>query len=93
VIENSKKLKQENSNESLRLYKSHIVTYGTSSASFLAIQSLQRLPEEQNIFPLAAEVIKRDFYVDDLMIGNNSFKHALQLQDKINNLLRLDCFK
>ncbi|KAK9743513.1 Pao retrotransposon peptidase [Popillia japonica] len=48
-------------------YELKTVTYGTASASYLAIKALQQLAQNQvNIVPLGSEVILRDFYVDDL---------------------------
>lgn len=60
------------------------VTYGTSSAPYLAVKTLQRLADdERSNFPLAAEVLKRDFYVDDCMTGSDTLQDAIQLKEQL----------
>ncbi|XP_014294925.2 uncharacterized protein LOC106693143 [Microplitis demolitor] len=52
--------------EPIQTYVLNTATYGTTSASYLAIKTLFKLAEdEQNNFPIAAQVLRRDFYVDD----------------------------
>jgi len=54
-------------------YRLKTVTYGTASAPYLAVKCLQQLAEdEKGDFPHAAKVILSDFYVDDLMLGEES---------------------
>ncbi|XP_062704582.1 uncharacterized protein LOC134286899 [Aedes albopictus] len=56
----------------LKIYQLLTVTYGTSCAPFLAIRVLQKLADdEEQRFPLAALVLRRDFYVDNLLTGSN----------------------
>lgn len=57
-------------NNPLLTYMLNTVTYGTASAPYLAIRCLKQLAEDvQNIDPLASNIIKHDFYVDDLITG------------------------
>lgn len=60
------------------------VTYGTSSAPYLAVKTLQRLADDERAnFPQAAEVLKRDFYVDDCMTGSDTLHDAIQLKEEL----------
>lgn len=46
----------------------NIATYVTSSAPFLAIRTLKQIAiDEAPQFPLAAQVIKEDVYMDDIV--------------------------
>ncbi|XP_038107029.1 uncharacterized protein LOC119766512 [Culex quinquefasciatus] len=48
------------------------VTYGTNSAPFLSTRVLQQLADdEEHQFPLAAQALRRDFYVDNLLSGSD----------------------
>ncbi|CAG7720391.1 unnamed protein product, partial [Allacma fusca] len=70
------------------------VTYGTASAPYLATKVLQQLAnDEQSTLPVAAEVMKRDFGVDDLMSGEGSVSSALELQSQLIELARRGGFQ
>lgn len=69
----------------LETYELKTVTYGTASAPFLATRVLQQLADdEQHDFPQAANVLRKDFYVDDLITGGkpvaetNNWTNCLQ---------------
>ena len=56
---------RETPDELLKTYTLNTVTFGTSAAPYLAIRTLQQLAEdEQENYPKAAAIVKRDFYVD-----------------------------
>jgi hypothetical protein len=70
------------------LYQLATVTYGTAPASFKATRCLNQLSsEEASSYPLAAEVISRDVYVDDLVTGSDSLSEARRLQEEIIHIL------
>ncbi|XP_055632492.1 uncharacterized protein LOC129772973 [Toxorhynchites rutilus septentrionalis] len=72
----------------LDTFELQTVTYGTASAPFLATRVLQQLADdEQNNFPKAAEVLRKDFYVDDLFSGANSIEEAIELREQLEALL------
>ncbi|CAK1583275.1 unnamed protein product [Parnassius mnemosyne] len=49
-------------------YRLERVTFGTASAPYLAVKTLQRLAiDEGSAYPLVAEKVKKDYYVDDLL--------------------------
>lgn len=80
---------RENPNNPLEEYRLLTVTYGTSSAPYLAIKTLQQLAlDERDSFPEATEILKNDFYVDDLLSGANSVEEARHMQKEITNLLK-----
>jgi len=66
--------------DQLRVFKLDTVTYGTKTASFLAVRAMRQLSaDEHTAFPLGAEIIRRDFYVDDLISGAKSKEEAVSL--------------
>ena len=84
---------RENPNESIKEFSLDTVTYGTSCASFLAIRSLHQLADDEGSkYPVAAAVLKRDFYVDDLLTGANTRREAIILRDELVALLKTGCF-
>jgi len=78
-----------NPSEMLRTYNLLTITYGTTPASFMATQCLVTLAEEiQKENPKVAEVINRDFYMDDLMTGCDTVEECMQLQGQITGILQ-----
>ncbi|XP_018368508.1 PREDICTED: uncharacterized protein LOC108764668 [Trachymyrmex cornetzi] len=64
------------------------VTYGTASASFLAIRSLQEIARlEQDNAPVGASRILSDFYVDDLLTGADSIEELIKIRNQVNLIL------
>ncbi|XP_049877869.1 uncharacterized protein LOC126375069 [Pectinophora gossypiella] len=70
-------------------YRLLTVTFGTASAPYLAVKALQQtaVDEGQN-YPLAAERVKRDFYMDDLMTGCYSETEAIKIYQEMNEMLQ-----
>ncbi|XP_041451799.1 uncharacterized protein LOC121405243 [Drosophila obscura] len=59
--------------DEIKVYKLETVTYGTKPAAFLAIRAMHQLSYDEEIsFPIGAQVVRRDFYVDDLMSGGDT---------------------
>jgi hypothetical protein len=57
---------RKSTEEPIQEYELRTVTYGTASAPFVATRCLQQLAQEKaHNFPRAAEIMLRDFYVDD----------------------------
>jgi hypothetical protein len=80
---------RRSSDEPLRQYQLVTVTYGTTPATFLATRCLNQLAsEEASSYPLAAEVISRDMYVDDLVTGSNDLLETRKLQEEIIHILK-----
>ncbi|XP_076660598.1 uncharacterized protein LOC143363956 [Halictus rubicundus] len=78
---------RENINEQIKTFRLDTVTYGTASASFLAIRALQQLVQDEGRpYPLASKSIVNDFYVDDLLTGASTYEEAVKLRDELIKL-------
>lgn len=80
--------------EEIKTFELKTVTYGTASASFLAIRALQEVAQlEKANFPLGAATVLADFYVDDLLTGANNLGRAIAIRDEVIAALAKDGFK
>lgn len=71
------------------VYALQTVTYGTTSAPYLAIRVLQQIAEdEKETFPVASQILLTDTYVDDVISGTNTVEEALFLQNQLFHLLK-----
>jgi hypothetical protein len=78
----------------IKHYQLNTVTYGTAAGAFLATRALQELAKlESDSFPLASEVAKRDFYVDDLISGEATIQDALHIQSQLIGLTQAGAMK
>lgn len=78
----------------LKNYKLLTVTFGTASAPYLAVRTLIQIAEDEgHKYPVAAEVVKKAFYVDDLMTGCNNLNEAKTIYKQTTELLELGGFK
>ncbi|UYV63308.1 hypothetical protein LAZ67_2003707 [Cordylochernes scorpioides] len=70
-------------------YRLLTVTYGTTSAPFLAMRTLQQLAEDEGQnYPGASRVTLNDFYVDDLLTGAQTIAEAKELIDQLKDLMK-----
>ncbi|XP_062538146.1 uncharacterized protein LOC134206445 [Armigeres subalbatus] len=84
---------REQPKDPIKVLELSTVTYGTSSASFLAVRSMIQLArDESNTFPAAAEVILEDCYMDDVLSGASTLESAKQLRNDIEGLLKKGMF-
>lgn len=75
-------------------FRLRTVTYGVSSAPYLALRTLLFLAEkERDNFPNAAKVLLEDTYVDDIDTGWSTIEEALALKNKLMQLLRKGGFE
>lgn len=80
---------REHTNHPVQTYSLQTVTYGTTSAPFLAIRCLKQLAHEYlSDCPVLAGIIEKDFYVDDLLTGAHTILQAKQLRNDLITLLR-----
>ncbi|CAH2094399.1 unnamed protein product [Euphydryas editha] len=85
---------REDSDQEIQDFRLLTVTFGTSCAPYLAVKSLQQVAsDEGNIYPLAAERVKSDFYMDDLMTGCKSEKEVETIYNEMNSLLEKGGFQ
>lgn len=65
------------------------VTYGTASASFLAIRCLKQLAiEYRDKYPKAAEVLEKHFSMDDMTSGCQNIEEGIEIQKQLNEILK-----
>ncbi|UYV74269.1 K02A2.6-like, partial [Cordylochernes scorpioides] len=70
-------------------YRLLTVTYGTTSAPFLAMRTLQQLAEDEgHNYPEASRVTLNDFYVDDLLTGAQTIAETKELIDQLKDLMK-----
>ncbi|UYV77319.1 hypothetical protein LAZ67_15000492, partial [Cordylochernes scorpioides] len=82
-------LRRESPDDRLKPYQLNTVTYGTSPAPFLALQTLLQLArDDEEKYPRAAEVIRAETYVDDIITGAENSVEALSLQKELIGLLK-----
>ena len=74
-------------NESLKDYRMTRVTFGVSASSFAAnISVKQNAVDNSHEYPMAAEVVKKAFCIDDCLTGATDSKSALTLQQQLTEL-------
>ncbi|XP_015122234.1 uncharacterized protein LOC107044737 [Diachasma alloeum] len=72
-----------------KIFQLNIVTFGLSSAPYLAIRCVHQLADDESLeFPNASNILKRNSYVDDFLSGADTFEEALQLRDEVTALLQ-----
>lgn len=71
----------------IETYELATVTYGTKSAAYLATAALNQLAhDEGENYPLAKEAMK-NFYVDDVMTGDNNLTRLIQIKNQLCEML------
>lgn len=69
-------------------YELMTVTFGTSSAPFLAVRALHQVSIDEGVeFPLAAPKVVQSFYMDDLMTGCSNVQEGVNIYKQITELL------
>lgn len=85
---------RNNPNEDIKHYRLNTLTYGTTSASYLAIRCLHEAAKEQKEnYPKACLEIFQNFYVDDLLTGGSTVEEVIQLKKEISDILERCGFK
>lgn len=79
---------RKSESEPVKSYQLNTVTYGTSCAPYLATRTLNQLADDDgDMFPLAAPVVKKDFYVDDLLTGADTIEKLVEVNRQLTGLL------
>lgn len=74
--------------DELAHYRLNTITYGTTSASFLAVRSLiQTALDYKKIYPEASKTILQNFYMDDCLCGSDTIENAIVLKNQIIEIL------
>ncbi|XP_050555621.1 uncharacterized protein LOC118273288 [Spodoptera frugiperda] len=80
---------RENPDDEIQVLRHLRVTFGTSSAPYLAVRSLQQLAQDEGAeFPLAKNRVLSDFYMDDLMTGCQTIEEGVEIYKQISELLK-----
>lgn len=77
------------SSDTTRVYTLNTVTYGTTSAPFLAMRCLRHLATQQEAKTRkkTAEILLHDFYMDDVLTGTHTLQQAIRLRRELSELL------
>ncbi|GBN68892.1 hypothetical protein AVEN_157386-1 [Araneus ventricosus] len=74
--------------ENVKVFALKTVTYGTTSAPFLATRTLQQLAkDERENFPIASKILLEDFYMDDCLSGASDINQFMALKKELGELL------
>jgi len=75
---------RDNPEDEVKEYRLNTVTYGTSSASYLATVCLKKLADDtRSLFPESSSAVATDFYMDDYLGGAQTIDAAVKLRDEI----------
>ncbi|XP_058828052.1 uncharacterized protein LOC131687963 [Topomyia yanbarensis] len=78
-----------NEADPIQTYDLLTVTYGLAPSSFLATRTLQQLADDEGVaYPIAEPILRKGFYVDDCLGGEQSVEKAIQLRDELIELLQ-----
>lgn len=79
---------RDDPNSEIREYRLLRVTFGTASAPYLAVKSLQQVAIDECVnYPEIGKKITNDFYVDDLMSGCQSIEEGIEIHKKLSEVL------
>lgn len=80
---------RDNPDSQIQDYELLTVTFGTASAPYLAVRSLQQVAyDEGNHFPLVKAKVLESFYMDDLLTGCQSTEEGVELYKQISEMLK-----
>ncbi|KAL0809310.1 hypothetical protein ABMA28_011521 [Loxostege sticticalis] len=75
-------------NSAVKAYRMLRVSFGSASAPYLAVRTLQQVAhDEGDKYPEAKERTLRDFYMDDLMTGCDTEEEAIMIYKEMNEML------
>ncbi|XP_037929405.1 uncharacterized protein LOC119663875 [Teleopsis dalmanni] len=76
-------------NSTIRYYQLNTITYGTRAAPYLATRCLQKIASENKVnYPLGAQILCDNFYVDDGLGGSDSLITAIEAQRQLIHILK-----
>lgn len=85
---------RDNPSQPLLEYVYTVVTWGMASASFNAVRALRQCAiDGREQYPVAAEIVLNDFYIDDLLTGGDTQKQLREAYIQLTELLRLGGFE
>lgn len=79
---------RENANDAVKVIELLTVTYGTKAAPYLATRCLTELAKEHALtYPLAAQAVINQCYVDDILAGANTLTEIRALRSELVAML------
>ncbi|XP_076652421.1 uncharacterized protein LOC143358832 [Halictus rubicundus] len=79
---------RDDASHSVSDFRLTTVTYGTAPAPYLAHRVLQQLAtDEESRFPLGAQVLRRNCYVDDILGGADNLQQAREVRRQLTGIL------
>lgn len=80
--------------EDLKEYQLLVVTYGLASAGYNAVKAMNQCAADHVVeFPLAAQLVRKSFYMDDLLLSTDSVGEAMEVRSQIEGALRKGGFE
>ncbi|GFY01021.1 uncharacterized protein TNCV_1364261 [Trichonephila clavipes] len=80
---------KESPEDPVKAFEMKTVPYGRVSAPFLATRTLLQLSrDKEKNFPLAAPVLRENFYMDDVLCGADSLMEAKALKNQLSGILK-----
>lgn len=80
---------RSNLSDEIKTFSLNTVTFGTTSAPYLAVKTLFRLSDdEEHNYPIGAKCLRNGFYVDDLIYGTDSVEEGLEVQTQTTMILK-----
>ncbi|XP_067217199.1 uncharacterized protein [Linepithema humile] len=85
---------QSKDTDPIQTFELNTLTYGTASAPFLATRCLLELANHiKEQMPEVSKVIRRDFYIDDLLTGTNTIEQVIDVRQKVSQVLETAGFQ
>lgn len=85
---------RDNPQDIVSHFRLRTVTYGTASAPYLAVKTLQQLADYEKLnYPWASRILKQDVYVDDCITGANTEEGAMELTEELRNITKACGFR
>lgn len=86
-------LYRSSSDNSFETYQFNRVTFGLRSSPFIALRTLRQLAKDEGSqYPLAAKVLQRDVYMDDLVSSASSLDEAVETAEQLIQLFKTGGF-
>ncbi|XP_044760939.1 uncharacterized protein LOC123318365 [Coccinella septempunctata] len=80
--------------EEIKIWLLETVTYGLICSPYLAIRVTRKLAEDEyHNFPLGAEILNREVYMDDATSGGYTLEEALRKQIELINICKVGGFE
>ncbi|XP_011171791.2 uncharacterized protein LOC105204420 [Solenopsis invicta] len=75
-------------NEPVQIFELNTLTYGMASSPFLATRCLLEIANQiEERLPKIARIIRKDFYVDDLLTGAETIEEAIDIRRNVAQTL------